>query len=208
MTPHKTSLSRQSGTSLLVAMVALVAMMTAGMALMRSVDSANLAASNYQMQQSAEQNIDMAMNEALLAYMQSLPGGAGNMMNRNVSDPGVSYFATVVPVGAEGIPNALLALPNPAWDGSGPVATGWPGESIDPVSKQLRRYFVERMCQPGWAGMATSAGCEMYTVQYDSKATKNSGEADRDELPYIRITVRVDGPKGATSYAQMFMKGE
>jgi type IV pilus assembly protein PilX len=202
----RSPLRRQNGTTLLVAMVALVAMMTAGMALIRSVDSANLAASNFQLQQSAEQNIDLALNEALLAYMQSHPNPALNMGTRNLDTPGLSYWAVLQPQGQEGLPNALTALAAPAWSATGPLATGWPGEQIDAASWQLRRYFVERMC--AGINVATAAGCQMYTLEYTSSAGRGTGVSDTDVLPYIRITVRVDGPKGAVSYAQMFMKGE
>jgi type IV pilus assembly protein PilX len=197
----------QRGTSLLVAMVALVAMMTAGMALIRSVDSANLASSNFQMQQSAEQNIDMALNEALLAYMHAHPMTGLNTGGRNADNSGAAYWAIVQPQ-SEGVPVALLNLPAPTWGASGPVGSGWPGEQVDASSKQLRRYFIERLCRAGVAGIATAANCQMYTLNYDSDSTSNTGSADSDVLPYIRITVRVDGPKGTVSYAQMFLKGE
>jgi type IV pilus assembly protein PilX len=197
---------RQNGTSLLVAMVALVAMMTAGMALMRSVDSANLAAGNFQLQQSAEQNIDMAINEALLAYMQSPAGSPTSMDNRNLNDVPKSYWAIRQLQSTEGVPTALINLAAPSWGAGGPLPTGWPGEMVDAGSMQLRRYFVERLCSV--AGIASVDNCQMYTMEYSPDSLKNTGTASTDALPYIRITVRVDGPKGATSYAQMFMKGE
>jgi type IV pilus assembly protein PilX len=201
-----TALPRQQGTSLLVAMVALVAMMTAGMALIRSVDSANLAAGNFQLQQSAEQNIDMAISEAMLAYMQA-PGSVA-MTDRNNNQAVASYSAVRPTVGQplEGIPKVLLDLAAPAWDANGPVGTNWPGERIDLSSKQLRRYYVERLCAN--TGVASNTNCQMYTMEYHSDSISNTGASNADELPYIRITVRVDGPKGTTSYAQMFMKGE
>lgn len=206
MSRLQTNRIHQAGTSLLVAMVALVAMMTAGMALMRSVDSANQVAANFAMQQSASQNVDMALNEAMLAYLQSHPTAALNMLDRNNNTPGVSYWAVQQPQGGEGLPTALTALAAPGWDANGPVATGWAGEQIDAQSRQLRRYFVERLCNA--AGVATVDNCQMFTLEYPSNGGKGTGTSDSDNLPYIRITVRVDGPKGAVSYAQMFMKGE
>jgi type IV pilus assembly protein PilX len=200
------ALVRQKGTSLLVAMVALVAMMTAGMALIRSVDSANLAAGNFQMQQSAEQNIDMGINEALLAYLQSPTNMALSIDNRNVNDATKAYWAIRQLQSTEGVPLALVNLPAPAWTATGPALTGWPGEQIDANSMQLRRYYVERLCSA--TGIASANTCQMYTMEYPSDSISNTGASDSDVLPYIRMTVRVDGPKGTTSYAQMFMKGE
>ncbi len=200
------ALVRQKGTSLLVAMVALVAMMTAGMALIRSVDSANLAAGNFQMQQSAEQNIDMGINEALLAYLQSPSNLALSIDNRNLNDATKSYWAIRQLQSTEGVPIALVNLAAPTWTATGPALTGWAGEQIDANSMQLRRYYVERLCAT--TGIASANNCQMYTMEYPSDSISNTGTTDSDVLPYVRMTVRVDGPKGTTSYAQMFMKGE
>jgi type IV pilus assembly protein PilX len=191
----------QRGTSLLVAMIALVAMMTAGMALIRSVDSANLAATNFQFQQSAEQNIDMAINEAMMAYLQSHVNPALNVIDPRVTNPALNYWATTQPENQEGVPTALTALPTPSWGATGPVPTGWPGEQVDIPSQQLRRYFMDRLCNA--PGVVTAANCQNYTW-----VSRNNGEgtaANRDDLTYLRITVRIDGPKGAVSYAQMFL---
>ena len=202
---------RQAGTTLLVAMVALVAMMTAGMALIRSVDSANLAASNFQMQQSAEQNLDLALNEALLAYMRSHPTATLNMADKNNNDLTTSYRAIrSTGIGmqtTEGLPAALVNLAPPVWGANGPLVSGtWPGEQVDVQSKQLRRYFVERLCTVN--GIATAANCQMYELEFDCQASKGCGsDPDKEELPYVRVTARIDGPKGAVSYAQMFLKG-
>ena len=57
----------QRGASLIVALVSLVAMISAAFALFRSVDNANMASANYQFLRSAEQNTDLSMNEALVA---------------------------------------------------------------------------------------------------------------------------------------------
>ena len=202
------SKKHQGGTSLIVAIVALVAMMTAGLALIRTVESGNLAASNFQFQKTAEQNIDLAINEALLGYMQSSPIATLQVMDRNVDNPTVAYWASQQ-AETDGVPNALLTLPAPGWGANGPLSTGWAGEQVDLESKQLRRYMIERLCTGVVAGeIATAAKCKLYTVTYPSNSFKGTGSEDGDSLPYVRITVRVDGPKGSTAYAQMFLKGE
>lgn len=201
---------KQAGTALIVALVALVAMIAAGFALFRSVDTANLAAGNYQFIRSAQQNVDLALNEALLAYMQSHPNAALNVMNRNATNTAVDYYATQQPQNGDGVPTVLANLAVPSWTTAGPSATGWPGEQIDNSSRQLRRYVIERMCST--AGAASTTNCRMYTFDYDDycKQTKNGGcsSASTEVLPFIRITVRIDGPKNAVAYSQMFMKAE
>lgn len=197
---------RQRGASLIVALIALVAMMAAAFALLRSVDSANLASANYQFLRSAEQNTDLAMNDALLAYLQSHPDAALNVMDHNATNPAIAFYATQQPQNADGIPSVLAELTAPAWTAAGPSATGWPGEQIDADSRQLRRYVIERMCTAD--GIATAANCRLYEYQFPRNCQNNCSAGSSEWLPFIRITVRIDGPKNAVAYSQLFMKGD
>jgi hypothetical protein len=199
-------ISRQGGAALIVALVALVAMITAGFALFRSVDNANLASTNYQLLRSAEQNTDMAMNEALLAYMQAHPNAALNVLDRNTDQAAIAYFAKQQEQNAEGIPNVLAALSAPGWAADGPQATGWPGEQIDATSRQLRRYVIERLCDA--VGPATADQCRRYQYRFPRNCTNNCAATPDEWLPFVRVTVRIDGPKNAVVYAQMFLKGD
>jgi len=198
--------SRQRGASLIVALVALVAMMAAAFALMRSVDSANLASANYQFVRSAEQNTDLAMNDALLAYLQSHPNSGLNVMDHNETDVNVAFYAVQQPQNAEGIPSVLADLPAPDWTAAGPEATGWPGEQVDADSRQLRRYVIERLCTE--PGVATAQTCRLYEFQFPRNCQNNCSAGSSEWLPFVRMTVRIDGPKNAVAYSQMFMKGD
>lgn len=201
------SSTRQRGTALIVALVALVAMISAGFAMMRSVDTVNMSANNYQFLRSAQQGVDMAINEALMAYMQTHPNLGLRMMDRNIDNAAVAYWAVQQPTNADGIPNNLLALTAPTWSASGPVATGWPGEQIDNQSRQLRRYVVDRLCTV--PGVADANNCRLYDFEYRQEGSKDAvyiGGAE--QLPFVRITVRIDGPKNSVAYAQMFLKAE
>lgn len=199
-------MARQGGAALIVALVALVAMITAGFALFRSVDNANLASTNYQLLRSAEQNTDMAMNEALLAYMQAHPNAALNVIDRNTNQPTIAYYAQQRPQNADGIPNLLADLAAPSWGADGPQATGWPGEQIDATSRQLRRYLIERLCDG--TGPATADQCRRYEYRFPRNCTNNCAATPDEWLPFVRVTVRIDGPKNAVVYAQMFLKGD
>ncbi len=196
----------QRGASLIVALVSLVAMIAAAFALFRSVDSANLASTNFQFLRSAEQNTDLAMNAALLAYMQSSPNAGLNVMNRNVDNPGIAYYAVQQPQTADGVPTVLANLPAPTWTASGPSATGWPGEQIDNDSRQLRRYVIERLCNV--AGVASANSCRLYEYRFMKECRNNCSAGTSEWLPFVRITVRIDGPKNAIAYAQLFLKGD
>jgi hypothetical protein len=207
--------SHQGGAVLLIALIALSAMIAAGFSLFRTVDTTNVAATNFQFMRSAEQNVDLAFNEALLAYMRTHPDAALNIVDRNVSTPMVAYQATAADMlaaqtlGPGGIPMALLNAAAPTFDANGPVpASAWPGQQIDPTTRQLRRYLIERMCQPAAEGTdADPSLCGVYVASHPNVSNPDGASFD-EVLPNVRITVRVDGPKGSVAYGQMFLKGE
>ncbi len=196
----------QQGLSLIVALVSLVVMIVAGFALFRSVDSANMASMNYQFMRSAEQNADMAFNDAILAFMQSHPTAALNVMDRNTDQPTISYYASQRDQNADGIPLPLAQLSAPAWNADGTASSEWPGEAVDAPSRQMRRYLIERLCTA--TGPATAANCRLYEYRYPRNCMTNCGAAVSEWLPFVRITVRIDGPKNSVAYAQMFLKGD
>jgi type IV pilus assembly protein PilX len=196
----------QRGLSLIVALVSLVVMIVAGFALFRSVDSANMASMNYQFMRSAEQNADMAFNDAILAFMQSHPNAALNVMDRNTDQAAISYYASQREQNADGIPLPLAQLPAPTWNADGTAASDWPGADVDAASRQMRRYLIERLCTA--TGPATAANCRLYEYRYPRNCMTNCGAATSEMLPFVRITVRIDGPKNSVAYAQMFLKGD
>jgi type II secretory pathway pseudopilin PulG len=202
--PKHLNRHQQQGATIVIAMIALVALLTASIALFRSTDTANAAAANFQFVKSAEQNLDLGMNEAMRAYAASSANAALNITNQNTNAPTVRYWSQEQAANAVGIPTLLANAPTPSWNTTGPVATGWPGEQIDNTSRQLRRYFIERLCnQPG---VGIENNCRMYVMSEGCWSDPCPGVSE-DRLPFIRVTVRVDGPKGAVAYSQMFIKG-
>ncbi|MBU6272682.1 MAG: type II secretion system GspH family protein [Betaproteobacteria bacterium] len=196
----------QRGLSLIVALVSLVVMIVAGFALFRSVDNANMASMNYQFMRSAEQNADMAFNDAILAFMQSHPTASLNVMDRNTDQPTLSYYASQREQNADGIPLPLAQLAAPSLNADGVPTSDWPGAAVDTASRQMRRYLIERLCTA--TGPATAANCRLYEYRYPRNCMSNCGAATTEWLPFVRITVRIDGPKNSVAYAQMFLKGD
>jgi Tfp pilus assembly protein PilX len=196
----------QRGISLIVALVSLVVMIVAAFALFRSVDNANMASMNYQFTRSAEQNADMAFNDAILAYMQSHPTAALNVMDRNTDQDAIAYYASQRQQNADGIPLPLAQLAAPSWNSDGTAASDWPGAAVDATSRQMRRYLIERLCSA--TGPATAENCRLYEYRFPRNCMSNCGAATSELLPFVRITVRIDGPKNSVAYAQMFLKGD
>jgi Tfp pilus assembly protein PilX len=182
--------SRQSGAVLFIALIVLVAMTLAGIAIMRSVDTATLIAGNLAFKQGTIQSSDNGIEQAyqwLLANRAAL----GN------DDPSRGYFSS-------------QALPNwndPAqWASAVTIGTDAAGNTVS--------YLIHRMCTcPNTPYNGTCGGvpnqCALTVppttppppAQGDSFSVGAPGFL-QDPQVYYRITVRSVGPRNTTSYVQ------
>jgi Tfp pilus assembly protein PilX len=183
----------QRGVVLLVALVVLVAISVAGIAMIRSVDSATLVAGNLAFQQAATHSADKGIEAAITMLR-------GKLLDGTLKDNDTSngYIAT------------LNATDNPAegqgwqqfWQDS--LAEGGAveiGTEPDIFGNRIF-YIVHRLCAntgpPGGHCVASPA---------ITKATGNDEEGGSVKLAgaaqvYYRITVRVSGPRKTESYVQ------
>jgi len=186
--------SRVRGAVLFIALIVLVAMSLAGIAIMRSVDTATLIAGNIAFEQGAMQSGDNGIEQAyqwLLANRPTLWS----------SNPGQGY-------------NSGYATPvwtTPAtWTSAVTVGTDAAGNTIS--------YQIHRMCNcADTLYNSTSAGCPQGNqCALDSPAGTGAppppteGESFtvgrsgylQDPRVYYRITVRTQGPRNTVSYIQ------
>lgn len=191
--PHLRALRRagQRGMVLLMALVVLVAIMVAGIAMMRSVDTATLVAGNLAFQQSTTNTADQGIEQAIAM----LKGLSASQLNSD--DPVNGYFATLQqnqsPVAGQSWQDFWAQSLNGSAHDAGTDAFG-----------NHIYYVVHRECafpQPPGAGGQCVASPAI------TKATGNSQEAGEIQLQagsqvYYRITVRVTGPKRTESYVQ------
>lgn len=204
--PHRASVSRLRGAALVVALIAVVAMTAAAFALFRSVDDGQGMVAQYPLARSARLAVEQGLAEAAQAWLGADPEVQGAVAAPERDAPRASYWASLGPQTAAGIPTVLADLPGPAWSPEGPLATGWPGERIDPATHLVRRYAIERLCSA--AGTATEWGCRLSEPAPAACAPGSAcpvGASAR--VPWVRITVRVDGPRGTVEYGQAFAQG-
>jgi hypothetical protein len=201
---------RERGSALVVALVALVAMLVAGFALFRSLEAAITRPDDEQFARAARLGADHVLADVQLGLFRSHPDVRLNVEDRNADQPAASYHASTLPIDRDGVPQVLAGLAPPTWSFGAPTATGWPGERIDAESRQLRRYTIERLCTA--PGVATAATCRLYEVDYAQTCARVRGggcaPASVERLPFVRVTVRIDGPRNAIAYAQFLMKAE
>lgn len=184
---------RQRGAVLFIALIVLVAMTLAGIAIMRSVDTATLIAGNMAFKQATIQSSDNGVEQA---YQWMLANRAV-LANTNL---GTGYFSSRP--GAEPDWNDPLT-----WASAVPVGTDAAGNTTS--------YLIHRLCNcpdtpyNGTCATGNAQQCALTTAsnvapppaEGDSFAVGAAGYLE-DPKVYYRITVRTQGPRNTTSYVQ------
>lgn len=183
---------RQRGVVLFIALIALVAMTMAGIALMRSVDTANVIAGNFAFKESALHATDVGAEIGMTA-LPALVSTTGANATAN------KYFPTKQLTDAQGIPTTADWSAIPSTNISN-------GESA--------QYIVERMCDMVPASGVTPAHAPDINnrgevTDYCITAPQCSPGVSINMPPfcvagdiYYRITTRVTGARGTVSVVQ------
>jgi type IV pilus assembly protein PilX len=187
----------QQGVVLFIALIVLVAMSLAGIALMRSVDTATLVSGN------------MAMKQASLQSSHSGISSAVNWMGANSAGTTL-YFNNTSQGYYSSIPNSEPDWYNPdTWD-LAPVGQV-NGGALDSAGNKVR-YMIHRMCvEPNIAhnGTGPSGQINQCARYYPLSAISGASKGDaNDKFPappelFYRLTVRVDGPRNTVSVTQV-----
>jgi len=180
---------REAGVVLFVALIVLVAMSFAGLAIMRSVGSSVLVASNLAFKQTTTAGAERGV-EAAKAWLLGQAGGALN--SNNLASGYYSGWTAFNPLTFN-------------WNASPGVAT----LAADAAGTSIR-YVIHRLCQEQNAPIdATGQHC----VMKSTPTITGGGSAGGPQIgqaplktsvsPYYRVTVRSEGPKNAISYVQV-----
>jgi Tfp pilus assembly protein PilX len=186
--------SRARGAVLFIALIVLVAMTLAGIAIMRSVDTATLIAGNLAFKQGTVQSSDDGIEQAYQWLLANRPGlslsNAAQGYDSGYSSPVWTNTAT--------------------WVNSVSVGTDAAGNTIS--------YVIHRMCncadttyngtcaatgQSNQCALDNPAGTGVPPppAQGDSFSVGSPGYL-QDPRVYYRITVRTQGPRNTVSYVQ------
>jgi len=186
--------TKQSGVVLFVALIVLVAMTLAALALMRSVDSANIIAGNLAFQEAATHSADTGV-EAATAWLQG--NNTGSTLDADDSTNGYA---------ANGSASTNSPAAGQSWDAfwsATLTARARQAGTVDSAGNTVK-YVIDRLCNN--AGSKTG-GASCIASPVVQTATGNAEEAGQIPLNapsvvYYRITVRVDGPRNTVSYVQ------
>jgi hypothetical protein len=178
----------EGGLVLFIALIVLVAMTLAGIALMRSVDTALVVAGNMAFKQSAVSVADRGTQEAA-AWL--VANSAGQTLHSD--NPSAGYSASIVP-----------GLPEPDWFDMNSWANSFVVNGGTPdAAGNVVRYQIHRLCN---AVGPPGGGCALYfgtsTAATGGSMAVGSPVFLGTPQYYYRVTTRVDGPRDTVSVIQ------
>jgi len=198
---------RERGAALLIALVVLVALTMAGIAMMRSVDTATLVAGNIGFRQSAINAADQGI-QAAYGYISpnrvTLAAQSANDLTNG--------FLGFTPVGER--PDWYLDPTNVGWAAglscNGPTNTDTACNAFSPGGTSADRagnritYVIHRLC-PNTGGLC---------AQTQGDPSSGGGGIAMDtpnrfpptSATHFRITVRVNGPRNTVAFVQTFVR--
>lgn len=192
---------RQQGVVLFIALIALVVILLAAVALVRSVDTSSLIAGNVAFRRAATSSADTGFERARdwLFAQQTAESAAGRSQGidaehaLNGTNRDIGFYANLDPA------NDLIANPNTWTDGFSR------GLEVDGAGNTIR-YIIQRMCRTA-GQVPTPTDC----IYSDAENKNNSQAAGGSTAVHIsgsvmyRVTVRVSGPRNTISYIQGFI---
>lgn len=190
--------SDQRGVVLFIALIVMVALSLAGVALVRSVDTTTAIVGNLAFRQAALLPANMAVEEANAAlFKDANKGGVVLIVDKTLDLPAQNYFASRQPgEDARGVPVQLQKKGN----------FTLPKVLYPDADKNFEvRYVIERTCIA--AGTATVGNCDMMAPKQSSGTTTgDEAPPTLPQIPFYRLTVRVDGPKNTTAFLQAMLR--
>lgn len=189
---------RQHGITLLIALIALVAISLGGIALMRMVDAGNLITGNLAFKQTAGQAGD-AGTETAIEWLNDHAG----QLSQDVTAAG--YYASWRA--------GCNLLENVTWEPGGAAQAGCLMVAAAVSSNRLpdgysASYVINRMCDVEGSPSDTSVSCPAFVTRTGG-AGSTKGGGSYGQLPltgsaqqFYRVTTRVSGPRNTESFVQ------
>ena len=189
---------KQSGFSLVFALIALVILLMATVSVMRSSGLNLFSAGNASFKQDMVARSD-AVNVRIFALLRA--GGAlATESSLSSSLKSSNYSATALQTNAQGLPLALIN--DSTFDAVGDIAN----DIRDDASNTVIRYVMERLCDQ--TGNSAALGREHCVYNPDrnpvqgGSSTQASTAIPPSFSPIYRVSVRIQGPRGSEAYLQ------
>ena len=196
----------QKGMVLFIALIVLVAMTLAGLALVRSVDTANVIAGNLAFKQSTLQAGDLGVEAAVTALPTIIAGSVDTDLTPAASstNPNYWYYASRRETDTYGVPTQKQAGAAGA-----AAAIDWSQLPTAPPTARgsVRVHFViARLCRGPPPLIDLLADC-FADAGVGGSGSQKAGAAIFTATPtvYYRLTARVTGPRNTVSMVQAIL---
>ena len=177
---------KQSGFVMIVTLLALVIMLLASVALIRSTDTNLVIAGNMAFKRDLINQAERAIPVIQTVF---LSGALQNSAQRTINVLGSNYYATIQANNDSGIPTAALA------------AVGAANDISDAISGVTIRYVIDRMCLQ--SSNADEKNCTLGGSNGEGQGISVDGQASHyNYFPIYRITLRATGPRNTQAYLQ------
>ena len=194
------SARREQGVVLFIALIVLVAMSLAGIALVRSVDTGTIIASNLAFRQNATHVGDIGIEKAR-KWLLDNSGSLNADQPAVAGGDGAGYWATL----QSGIDLLGNDPGKTDYNWSTGISVTGPAPYVPPAGYAVR-YVIHRLCSatgaPTDTGCVKSADTATSTSSTKGAAVYGSYGISASTSAMYRITVKVTGPRNSTSYVQ------
>jgi type IV pilus assembly protein PilX len=194
----------QRGVVLFIALLVMVALSLAGIALIRSMDTATIVSGNLAFKQAAAAAVDRGFEQAVEALFDPVadPTPSSPVIADKKSDlKAQNYFASVRLKGG-----SIPEIPDELQSTSAFAAAGL-NAGLVPVDAAGNKsyYVIERMCAN--PGPAVGSNCNLSSAALGADAgTEHYEGLVRAGDAFYRVTVRVEGPRNTVAYAQAILR--
>lgn len=192
----------QAGVALIMVLIMLAAMMVAGVALIRVVDSANMISGNFAFRQATLNIADLGV-EAAAAELKEIR----KTSSEAPYPAGCETFCRYFP--ARSVGNTMLdsrGLPLlGSVDGTATRVINWSGNDVNAAPRGYSvRYVIDRQCK---AAPVTDAVNQCINFAPQSGGSKKSGATvfSSSSVIYYRVSIQVSGPRNTQSHVQVML---
>jgi Tfp pilus assembly protein PilX len=195
---------RQRGLVLVIVLIVLVAMMLAGIALMRSVNTTTLVAGNMAFRQAATHQGDVG-TEAAIQWLQA--NNSGTTLQQSITTSG--YLAKTAGPSSSQTWDTYWQKVLDISPVSRPVATAVNSGSVwtlATLNGYTVSFVIHRLCNATGDPVAVGVDCAQSPLVSSTSAgnsqTAGSIALQYNSQVYYRITSRIEGPRNTVSYTQ------
>ncbi|MDO9281182.1 MAG: hypothetical protein Q7T88_02225 [Methylotenera sp.] len=187
------NMTKQSGVVLFITLVALVIMLIASVALIRSTDTNLLISGSLAFKRDVVNQAERSVPSIKAKFTSgTLSTSASKQVDSVVND---NYYATIQPSNALGIPNVLLNTTT--------FDSAMPNNNIAYTAGGITiRYVIDRMCLA--TGEISPSNCTISKAGTDLGGGKKQilGKLSGEDGVVYRISIRATGPKNTEAFMQ------